>query len=324
MTSVTMSRMALSKGFGTAARSASVWILVAVVAAVLTVIKPGALWGPGGQDVLLQLTIIGILTVAQCVTILGGGIDLSVAAIVRVSSVVGAAYLSTPGASLLLGFLLVLGVGAVIGIVNGLLVGVAGLPPFLTTFAMLLVLDGLTLTFAPSAVGAVPSLLIEAYSWQVLWIPVPFLVLVLVVVVMALVLSRSVWGKSVYAVGGDRRLALHSGLPVRRVSASLYVVSGLLAGVTALVLLSRNGVGDPLAIQGMELLSVTAVVIGGVSLLGGRGSVVGAVAGAVFLTLISVALSQVGVPAQFVTLIQGVVIVLALATYRPRSRRGGL
>jgi ribose transport system permease protein len=259
-----------------------------------------------------------MLTVGESVVLLGGGIDLSVAANVRVASILGASYFGGTAPSLVVGVLITMAVAVGVGAVNGLLIGFLRMPAFITTLAVLLTLDGITLTLADSAVGAAPDALIMFYT-QKLWIvPMPTVLLVVIAAVIAFCLRSTVWGKSVYAVGGSPTLASHAGVRTNRTTFSLYVVGGAMAGLAALVLLSRSGVGDPIALQGAELQAVTAAVIGAVSLAGGRGSVVGALGGVAFLTLVSVLLSQAGVPDRFQVLAQGVLILAALATYRAR------
>jgi ribose/xylose/arabinose/galactoside ABC-type transport system permease subunit len=157
------------------------------------------------------------------------------------------------------------------------------------------------------------------YSENFGYVPKLFVLLAVVAVVVSLALRSTVWGRNVYAVGGDARLASHAGVRPVRITISLYVVSGALAGVAAIVLLSRTGVGDPTALQGLELQAVTAAVIGAVSLAGGRGSVLGALGGVAFLTLVSVLLTQVGVPDRYLVLAQGVLILAALASYKAKT-----
>jgi ribose transport system permease protein len=301
-------------------RESQAWVLVAALVLVTLVIQPSVLTGPNGQDILRQLALLGLLTIAQSVVLVGGGIDLSQAANVRIASVAGATYFATPDSSLVLGILITVGVAVAVGIVNGVLIGVLGFPSFITTFATLLLLDGITLTYAQAAAGSAPPEIIDLYTQGLWFIPLPTVALLVVAAVVAFCMRGSVWGKSVYAVGGNPTLASHAGVRVTRTTVSLYVLSGLISGVAALVLLSRSGVGDPLALQGMELLAVTAAVIGGVSLAGGRGGAIGGLGGAAFLTLVVILLSQVGVPNRFLVLAQGVIILLALASYR-QSRR---
>ena len=325
MASVTNVRAAAASG-GLArsslawARQSQAWLLVAVLVVGSLVVQPSVIVGANGQELLRQLAILGLLSVGQSAVIIGGGIDLSVAANVRISSVVGATYFATPDASLLVGILLTILVSMAIGLVNGILIGPLGLPPFITTFAVLLVLDGVTLTLASSAVGAAPERLILAYTQSIWFVPLPAVVLIATALVAWYAMRSTVWGKSVYAMGGDPVLAGHAGVRVIRTRVSMYVDSGFTAGLTSIVLLSRSGVGDPTAIPGMELMAVTAVAIGGVSLAGGKGSVIGALGGATFLILVSVLLSQAGVPDRYLVLAQGVIILLALASYRQRRR----
>lgn len=300
-------------------RHSQAWVLVAVLLLGSLVWSPDVVTGPNGQDLLRQSVILGLLAIGQCVVLIGGGIDLSVAANVRVSSVLGATYFLRPESSLPIGILVILGISISIGLVNGILIGVLRMPAFITTLAMLLTLDGITLTYAESAVGSAPSSLIMFYSETVGYVPKLFILLVVIALIVALALRSTIWGRNVYAVGGDARLASHAGVRTTHVTISMYVVSGALAGVTSIVLLSRTGVGDPTALQGLELQAITAAVIGAVSLSGGRGTVLGALGGVAFLTLVAVLLTQAGVPDRYLVLAQGLLILGALATYRAQS-----
>jgi ribose/xylose/arabinose/galactoside ABC-type transport system permease subunit len=197
------------------------------------------------------------------------------------------------------------------------------MPAFITTLGMLLLLDGASIMYSHEATGAAKETLVIDYTKTVLGIPYPAVLLIVVGLVMAAVLARTVWGRNVYAVGGDPTLAGHAGVAVRRTRLTTYVVSGLLCGLCAIVLLGRAGVGDPTALQGYELQSITAAVVGGVSLAGGRGGVWGAIGGVAFLVVATTVLSLAGVEARYLTLAEGVLILLALCSYRPREARTG-
>ncbi len=297
-------------------RASQAWVLVLLLLAGVLLFKPSVVQGNNGEDLLRQCAILGVLTIGEAVVLLGGGIDLSVAANVRISSVVGAMYFARDHSSFLLGAILIMLVSLGMGAVNGLLIGYLRMPAFITTLAALLTVDGVTLSITSSATGAAPDGLINFYTQKIWFVPMPAVVLIAVSAVAAFSLRATIWGKAVYAVGGDATLAGHSGLRVARTTFSLYMVSGGLAGVTALLLLSRSGVGDPLALQGAELTAITAAVIGAVSLAGGRGTIWGALGGVAFLTFVSVLLTQVGVPDRYQILAQGLLILGALATYR--------
>jgi ribose transport system permease protein len=302
-------------------RESQAWVLVLVLVFGTLLISPSVVTGPNGQDILRQCAILGLLAVGQSVVLFGGGIDLSMAANVRVASVVGASYFARPEATFITGVLVTIGVAMAVGALNGFLIGVLRMPAFITTLAVLLTLDGITLTLAESAVGGAPEALILFYTDKLWFVPMPTVLLLVVACLVAFALRSTVWGRSVYAVGGDPALASHAGVRVTWTTFSTYVVSGALSGVAALVLLSRSGVGDPIALQGAELQAITAAVIGAVSLAGGRGSVLGALGGVAFLTLVSILLSQAGVPDRYLILAQGVLILAALATYRARAAR---
>jgi ribose/xylose/arabinose/galactoside ABC-type transport system permease subunit len=299
--------------------NAQAWLLVALVLLVTAVLKPNLLTGTNGQLVLSACGVLGLLTLGQTVVLLGGGIDLSVAANVRVASLLGASFMASSSGSLIGGIAVVLGVAVAVGLVNGLLIGVLKMPAFITTLGMLLVLDGAALTYSTSATGEAPESLINFYGGTVLGIPNPAVLLIACALLVAAALKLTVWGRSVYAVGGDPTLAQHAGIGLVRTRVSLYVVSGLLSGVAGLVLLSQAGVGDPSALQGFELQSITAAVVGGISLAGGRGAIVGALGGVAFLVVVSTFLSLIGVDTRYQVLAQGALILLALSSYRARD-----
>jgi ribose/xylose/arabinose/galactoside ABC-type transport system permease subunit len=300
-------------------RQSQAWVLVLLLLTGTLIWSPGVVTGANGQELLRQGVILGLLTIGESVVLFGGGIDLSIAANVRFSSVIGATYFMGTGSSLFVGVLLILGISIAIGLINGVLIGVLGMPSFITTLAVLLTLDGITLSYAQSAVGLAPISLINLYTKTLGYFPMLFLLLLVAAVVVMLALRSTVWGRNVYAVGGDAKLASHAGVRTVRITISLYVVSGALAGVAAITLLSRTGVGDPTALQGLELQAITAAVIGAVSLAGGRGTILGALGGVAFLTLVSVLLTNAGVPAHYLVLAQGMLILAALATYRAKS-----
>jgi ribose/xylose/arabinose/galactoside ABC-type transport system permease subunit len=300
-------------------RQSQAWVLVLLLLVGTLIWSPGIVTGANGQELLRQCVILGLLTIGESVVLLGGGIDLSIAANVRFSSVIGATYFMGTDTSLFVGVVLIMGISIGIGLVNGILIGVLRMPSFITTLAVLLTLDGITLLYAESAVGMAPVGLINFYTKSLGYIPMLFVLLIAVAVAGTLALRSTVWGRNVYAVGGDTKLAAHAGVHTPRITISLYVVSGALSGVAAITLLSRTGVGDPTALQGLELQAITAAVIGAVSLAGGRGTILGALGGVAFLTLVSVLLTNAGVPAHYLVLAQGVLILAALATYRAKS-----
>lgn len=300
-------------------RGTQAWVIVAIIYLGLLAVRPQYVTGASGSVLVLECSLLGVLTVGEGVVMIGGGIDLSIAANVGLSNVVGAIYFGGKDPSFLIGVAIVIGVSVAIGALNGVLIGVLKMPPFITTLAVMLGLNGVTLMIANSAVGSAPSSLVEFYAMRVVGIPGPTLILILVLIVMSIFLVRTVWGKSVYATGGSPTLAEYAGIRVRRTRISLYMVAGAMAGVTAVLYLARSGVGNPMALDGLELQAITAAVIGGVSLFGGRGSVIGGLGGVVFLTIIAFMLSEVGVGGRFLSLAEGVVILGALSTFRQKS-----
>jgi fructose transport system permease protein len=278
--------------------------------------------------ILQQVAIIGALAVAQTLIILTAGIDLSVGALmVLVSMVMGglAGQSGVPGPlALLIGLI----VGAAAGWVNGLLVAYLRLPPFITTLGTLSVFTALALLMS-GGVSIQGAELGSFLTWTATAFPVgPFQLttgVVLVVAMYAVVsvaLAHTAWGRHVYAVGSDEAGARLAGVQTRRVLLSVYVVAGVLISVTAWVLIGRNNASTTSTAVDANLDSITAVVIGGTSLFGGRGRLIGTFLGAVTVGVFRNGLSLARVDVLYQTLAVGVLIIGAVALDQWIRRNG--
>lgn len=258
--------------------------------------------------------------VAQAVVIIGGGLDLSIGAIVALSSVTALTVMGGDDRRIGLGVLVALLTGAACGLLNGLVVSVLRLQPLITTFATTSIFSGLTLLVLPSPGGAVPGALTSVYRLSVAGVPVPLLGVV-GAALLWFVLTRTRLMRHIYAVGGGQDAAYASLVPVVRAKASSYVIAGIFAGVAAISILANTGSGDPFIGQDMALDSIAAVVLGGIALSGGRGSAFGAIAGALILSLTSNILFYLNVPTTYRELTSGLIIIAALALSVLTSRR---
>jgi len=269
--------------------------------------------------VLQQVAVIAALAAGQTLVVVTAGIDLSVGAVTILSMMVMATLAADHGvaAPLALAAGLLLGAGA--GVVNGLLVAKARLPPFIATLGMLGVFTALGLLY--SGGQSIPESRLPALLNRMgTTFPAgPFRITLGVVLVLALyaflsfALSQTAWGTHVYAVGGDAEAARLAGIRVSAVLVSVYGIAGLVDGLAAWVLIGRAGAASPNAIAEANLESITAVVIGGVSLFGGRGSLVGTLLGALTVGVLRSGLSFARVDDQYRVMAVGLLVILAVS-----------
>ena len=299
------------------ALSPGIVLIVAVI--VFGVISPRFFFVNNLSLITQQVAVVGILAIAQTLVILTAGIDLSVGAIMVLASMVVAQTASqnhVPAVlSLLLGLLVGLGAGAV----NGLLVTRLKLPPFIVTLGTLNIFIALTLLYSNSAsvIGQdIPPIITSTgATFPVFGVGVTYgvVVMLLLYVVMAFVLGRTAWGKHVYAVGDDKEAARLTGISVNRVLVSVYVVAGAILAIGAWVQIGRADAASPNAGADLNLDSITAVVIGGTSLFGGRGTIWGSLLGALIVGVFRSGLSLAGLDVLYQTLAVGVLIIVAVS-----------
>lgn len=266
------------------------------------------------SNILAQTAVIAIVAIGQHLVILTRGIDLSVGANLALATVVGGLVFRTVDSGLLVAMAILL-TGAVVGAINGVVYVFGRLPhPFIITLATLSVCRGLALELAPghTTMRGMPDWIVAVGGSEIFGVPSSFLV-VLVVAGAALFMTKAmVWGRWIYAVGGDPEAAVEMGLPVRGVLISAYVISGLCAGVGGVVLAGRTGASSPLFGNLLELDTIAAVIIGGASFLGGRGHVGHALVGAVMIGVIRNALNLLNVDVFFQMIAIGLIIVVAV------------
>jgi ribose transport system permease protein len=281
-------------------------------------------------NVLKQSAVISVLALGQLLVILTRGIDLSVGSNLSLSAVVGAIVWRDQG-SALLSVLAALGTATLVGLINGLLYVKGRLPhPFIPTLAMLTAASGLALYLADSkTIQGVPPFVNEIGSGRIAsipgggpagWFPTAAIVVVLMAVLVAVITRRLVWGRWIYAVGGSPEAALRNGIPVPGVLISVYAVCGLLAGVAALLTMGKGNAGSPTSGSLAELDAIAAVIIGGASFLGGRGTVLNAITGALIIAVMRNGFNLLGIDPNWQYIATGVVIVVAVELDVVRGR----
>jgi ribose transport system permease protein len=311
------------------------WLLlgaILVIMAVFTVQAPVFLSQTNLVDTAQSSTEVGLLAVGELFVIITAGIDLSVGATLGLSGVLGALAVGDIK-SVFLGLLVAvaatLATGIAVGLFNGIVITRLGLSPFIATLASLGIVTGATLIVSngQDELGVTTGL--EAFGQNVVfgWLTWPIILTLALGGCAGLVLHLGVFGHWTYAVGSNRTAARESGINVRRHLIKVYVLSSVFASISGFVLMARLGDGSPLSGQNDELSAITAVVIGGASLFGGRGNMVGTLMGIWLLSIILDGLIIVGVQPYWQTVATGLLLVAAVTaqnvTRRGIKREGG-
>ena len=274
--------------------------------------------------ILKQVTITGIIAIAQTIVILTAGIDLSVGAMLVISAMVMGRFatLAMYQFPLFVVIPMGIGIGGLMGAFNGLLVTKARIPPFIVTLGTLYIFNSLKLWYTGSE--SVRNADLEQFAPGLLWFGTPltigsaaiiygtFAMLILAVIAWYM-LNRTAWGRHVHAVGDDPDAAMLSGIQIDRTLISVYALAGLICGIGAWVAIGRVQSMSPIAFETINLDSITAVVIGGTSLFGGRASIAGSVLGAIIVGVFNTGLSLAGVDSYWQLFASGCLTIIAVA-----------
>ena len=290
-----------------------------IICVILTIATPNFLSADNLLNIARQISINGIVAVGMTIVIVTGGIDLSVGAVAALASC-AAGLLMAKGYPVAGAAAIGLGVGALAGTINGLLITLLRITPFIVTLGMMSMARGLALVLTDGVPidELPPGFLALAGDWA--GIPVPLLVMAAVACAGALILSRTRLGRYAYALGSNEEAVRLAGIPLARYKIGIYAISGLLAGVAGLVLAARVSSAQPTAGGLMELDAIAAVVIGGASLMGGRGTIFGTIVGAAIIGVLRNGLVLLDVSAFWQQFVIGAVIVLAVALDQLRHR----
>ncbi|KQZ29158.1 ribose ABC transporter permease [Mesorhizobium sp. Root552] len=302
--------------------SGLLWVFLGlcVVAALLS---PAFLNPANLMNVFRQVALYGIVSVGMTFVILTKGIDLSVGSILGVCAV-STALLLSGGWSPWLAVIIALLIGTGLGAINGIGVAIGRVPPFIMTLGMMVMARGLALTLA----NGQPIGLKDAaanFAWlgrgAMLGIPVPVWIFAVVAGIAIFVLRYTPFGRQIYAVGSNEEAAHLSGISVNLINFSVYVISGFLAALTALIFVSRLTVGEPTAGTGIELEAIAITVIGGTSLFGGEGGIFGTIIGAAILAVLANIMNLVGISPFTQQIVKGAIIVGAVLYEMQRKRK---
>lgn len=287
-------------------------LAVLILVIVLTVSTDLFLTGRNLRNVGLQASALAAIAFGQTVVILTGGLDLSVGAIVALVSVVTALAMVEFGMPL--GILLGVLTGVAVGVVNGLVVTRLRVFPFIATLAMMSIAGGLALRISNGTpVAGLPAEFTLIASTRIVGVPLPLVMAVTLLVLVFLLLRYTRLGRNIYAVGGNPQAAHLSGIDTRGVVLIAYVISAFCAAIGSIILSARVGSGQPSIGDSLPLESVAAVVLGGVSLFGGRGSVINVAFGVAFISLLSNGLNLNVVQSYTQMMVIGAALIVAVA-----------
>jgi ribose/xylose/arabinose/galactoside ABC-type transport system permease subunit len=266
-------------------------------------------------NILLQVSLLGLMSMGMAVVMIAGGIDLSLPANMAIGAVLGAIYMKSGGNWIVSCFIMV-AVGIVVGLINGIAVSRLKMIPFVVTLAMMTVLSGSAVWLTNSlSISQISNSFLSVFdAAPIFGIPMTIWVAAAVTVAATVLMRSTVFGRWVYAVGLNSRAARVAGVPVERVVLISYVISGLMAGLTSILLTARLGSASAnMGNDGVVLDIVSACVVGGVSIYGGSGRVPAAVFGAFVITVLSNAMNLIGVSYYLSLIIKGAVIIAFIA-----------
>ena len=276
---------------------------------------------PANLDAILrQVAVLGIVALGQTFVILTAGIDLSVGMLMGLVTVLSNGIMAGDATLIPVIVLLALVIGVTVGLANGIGVVHFRVNPLIVTLAMMSVLQGVIFFYTDRTVGSAPPEFRELAYGSIGPLPTSIVLLVMLTALCWVVLRQTPLGRYIYAVGSDAGSARRAGISVGRVTVAAYVMCGALAAIAGLVLAARLGSGYTGAGSGFELNSIVAVVLGGTALSGGRGGVLGTIAGVLLLALIANMLNLLGISPFTQRIVNGLIIIGAIAIYTARRR----
>ncbi|MHB1006344.1 MAG: ABC transporter permease [Chloroflexota bacterium] len=264
-------------------------------------------------NVARQVTMLSIVAFGMTVVLLTGGIDLSVGSVMAVAGVTVAALMKRYEMAVPLAVVFALLMGLAIGVVNGLVTNYLRIPAFIATLAMMTIARGLVLLYTKATpIYDFPKAFDFIGQGYVGPVPFPVILLAIAFTLLYLMLRYTVLGRYAYAIGGNAEVCRLSGINVKLNSTMLFAISGFCAGTAGVILASRMGAGEPTSASGMELDAIAAVVVGGTSLFGGKGTLTGTLLGAFLMGVLANGLSLMGIEPFIQMAISGVIIIAAV------------
>lgn len=295
---------------------------VVLLTIILTCISDKFLSVNNIMNILRQTSMVAIIAIGAFYTIVGGGIDLSAGAAAGLCSIMFAKSMAEWGVNPVLGIFIAIAFGCLIGAVNAAVVAYGNIPPFIATLGMQIACRGLcfVVTNAYPIVGVPKSISFigQAYVW---FIPVPVIITVVIFIIMAFIAKKTRFGRAVYAVGSNEDAAHFSGIDTKKIKAGTFIIAGLMSALSAIILTSRIESGQPNGGLGWELDAITGAAIGGVSINGGKGNLLGVFLGALFVGMLTNGMTLMDLNSYHQQIVEGVVLVLAIGIDTFRTSR---
>jgi len=292
---------------------ASGLLLLVIVAVTFSLLTDKFFTVSNLKNIVLQTSMVGVVTIGMALTMLMAGIDLSVGSIAALAGALVAGFMSRNGLPMPTALLLSLGVGILLGAINGMLSVYGKLPPFVATLAMLGVARGMTLVYTEGKpIAGLPENFTFLGTGNLGPISMSAVIWLVVLAIVFLILRYTKFGLYIYAIGGNEETARLAGIPSNRIKIIVYSISGGLASLTGILLTARLWSAQPQMGTGLELDAIAAAVLGGVSLFGGVGNVVGACIGALIIGMLGNGLNLLRVPSYYQQITKGIVFILAV------------
>lgn len=293
-------------------------IALIILLVISSILSPSFLSAKNLLNILKQNAMLGLVTIGMTVVILSGSIDLSVGPIVAFCGLLTGYLMNLPFAAMLA---VALVAGAAVGVVNGYLIAKQHMEPFIVTLSVQIALRGLNLFLTKG--GYISK--VNTFNWvgngKIGLVPVPAIILIVMFLLFHVVMSKTVFGRNVYALGGNETAAKLSGIKTERVKIISHVICGVLCAAAAIINVSRLATAEPLAADGLEADAIAAALVGGNSLLGGRGSISGAFIGLLVFAILSNIFNLVGLKSAEQQIIKGVIIVVAVLLSQRRKSK---
>jgi ribose transport system permease protein len=299
-------------------------IVIVIGAIIVTFINPAFMTVINLRAMALSFAPTGIIALAMAVVLISGGLDLSVGSIFALSGAVTALLFNRLGVDIWIAAVIGLIAGTAFGVLSGIMVGRIGLNPLVVTLATMIMARGMTLFLTEGRIVTLRGVE-SGFSFLggglLYGLPVVFVVFIILAIIFVFIFKKTVWMRNVFYCGSNEKAADYSGINVKRIKVSVYILSGLFASVAGIFAVSRFGVAVPTNGDGMEITAIAAVVIGGASLSGGEGSVMGAVLGVILMSFISNMLVLVGTSVYLQSLISGVILLVVVTVDHYNKKR---
>lgn len=280
---------------------------------IISILTPRFLNVSNIMNVFTQVSVNAILAIGMSFVILTGGIDLSVGSTLAIAGAVSASIIKVTN-NIFLSLVIALIIGAIIGLMNGAIVAKGKIQAFIVTLATMTIFRGVTMVYTNGIpISGLSEKFMLIGNKKILgYIPVPAIMTIIILIIAWYILSQTRYGRYVYALGGNEDSARLSGINTDKVKSLVYVISGVTAALSGVITTSRVGSASPNAGLGFELDAIAAVVLGGTSLAGGEGTVVGTIIGAMIIGVLNNGLNLAGVSAYYQSIVKGLVILLAV------------